>query len=600
MPHTGEASTLPASPAPWQNLMKATSVQGLDVASSATALPNLLRRTRSMGTVRDERTEVSEIQSFPSCDGGVLKHERELEDVVRWVQGQVCAELAAVNRKLDMLMCDVVRNAESVSRLPSLRSSHSPRSRLPDPASNDSVHCTAEKMPTSHLNASAPFSSGAKMRRARTKLRFISSMAAAAKQRNFDPTTRSDTSRSKFDFSIASQAEISAHVMPSMWDHEGGARMKAIQKILNADRSNKGLRRKLWLLTENPYSSKLAFIYTWTTNILVLSSVLLASLEGEEINHVQSGFEMLFAVEFLLRLTCCPSRRVFLCSLYNWLDLLSLVPLGFRLSGSTRNETVLAVIPMIRLFKILRRFEKLRLMVHAFALALEALPVLLYTLALIAVVFAEIIYFVEPRSNIPDLPSALWFTMVTMTTVGYGDTTPTTTNGHVAASTLMVVSALYMAMPLGIVGDAFSRVWADRDRLLVIKRFRGAFLAGGFRTETLQEIFSVFDDDRSGTLNVTEFTLMLKTMQMKMSEDRINVLFHTLDLEGTGEIGLQALINLLAPKALAAQIFAQGALAAQKFEQEAELAMKALNPLNIILKPATSKNYENNSIVTQL
>lgn len=578
MPHPREASVSASTPAPWQN-----STKGLNAASGGADLPNLLRRARSAGTLRFE------VPDFPACNKGVSKHEHELEYVIRWIQGQVCAELASVNRKLDIIMYDAAHNSEPTVQPRFQPVSRDPRCRSPAPASDDSMHHTAVNLPTSQGIDSAPISMAAKLKRVRTKLKFISSIAVAARKGTGDPTT-SETFGSKNAISTTSKAQLSTRVMPSMWDREGGARMKEIQKILNSHRSNQGLRMKLWQLTDNPYSSKLAFIYAWTTNILVVSSVLLASFEEQGINHVQSGFEMLFAVEFLLRLTCCPDRFAFVCSFFNWLDLLSLVPLGFRLSASTRNETVLAVVPMIRLFKQLRRFEKLRLMVHAFALALEALPVLLYSLAVIAVVFAEIFYFVEPRSNIPDLPSALWFTMVTMTTVGYGDMTPTTTNGHVAASTLMVVSALYMAMPLGMVGDAFSRVWADRDRLLVMKRFRYAFLAGGFSMDSLQRMFAVFDEDSSGTLNITEFTVMLKTMQMKISEDRINVLFATLDQEGTGEISLQALMNLLAPKALAAQIFQQGALAAQKLEHEAELAMKTLNPLKMMLKPATSNN----------
>lgn len=479
--------------------------------------------------------------------------ESDTDEFNRWVQRIVCAELSSINHKLNKLMTDVCQNSE---KLRQTRPGRSP------------VRATikAAPAPFTPRDSDEPSSDPTKLNNARTKIRFVGALVAAAKRARKGltegvTTDKIETGKSGKVTNISSRsfAIAGAQMMGPGWDSEAGQRMERIQKYLDAHRSKKDWRMRLWQLTESPFSSKLAFTYAWMTNILVICSVVFASQDGEVFHYVQLAFEVLFAIELFLRFICCPHRCAFLGSLFNWIDLLSIVPLGFRFSASNDDKAVLALVPMLRLFKPLRRFEKLRLLVDAFRLALEALPVLLYTLALIAIVFAEIIYFVEPRSNIPDLSSALWFTIVTMTTVGYGDATPTTTAGHVAASALMVISALYMAMPLGIIGDTFSRVWADRDRLLVIKRFRSAFLEGGFSLQSFQEIFSVFDEDGNGALNVHEFALMLKTMQMRMSEERINVLYGTLDHEGAGEITLEALISLLAPKALAAQILEQGA-----------------------------------------
>merc|ERR1712178_516749 len=114
-----------------------------------------------------------------------------------------------------------------------------------------------------------------------------------------------------------------------------------------------------------------------------------------------------------------------------------------------------------------------------------------------------------------------------------------------------------MAMPIGIVGNAFSQVWEDRDRLPVMKRFRNAFLQEGLTLQTFQEIFSIFDEDGNGTLDTEEFGLMLKTMQLNMSEERVNMLYHALDTDGVGYITLQALIDNLVPKAMAREFFAR-------------------------------------------
>lgn len=70
-------------------------------------------------------------------------------------------------------------------------------------------------------------------------------------------------------------------------------------------------------------------------------------------------------------------------------------------------HAVVVIVPLMRLLKIIRRFEKFRLLVSAFRVTFEALPVLLYTLMLIALVFSVFIYFVEPVDNIGSLPTDL-------------------------------------------------------------------------------------------------------------------------------------------------------------------------------------------------
>merc|ERR1719272_1835546 len=179
-------------------------------------------------------------------------------------------------------------------------------------------------------------------------------------------------------------------------------------------------------------------------------------------------------------------------------------------------------------------------------------------MAVLALFFAELLYLVEPNESINSLSTTVWFTIVTMTTVGYGDYTPTTVAGHTVASVLIIISALYMAMPLGIVGNAFSEVWSDRDRLLVMKRFRNAFLQGGFTLRALQDVFAIFDGDGSGTLDLDEFSLMLSTIQMNVSEERVGMLFSALDKDGSGEIEIEELVAALVPKSFARNKFNLG------------------------------------------
>merc|ERR1712232_41944 len=151
---------------------------------------------------------------------------------------------------------------------------------------------------------------------------------------------------------------------------------------------------------------------------------------------VQTMFELWFACEISIRFAVCPDKVQFWFDTFNWIDFVSIAPLILRICvwmGDLEGDVllrVIALVPILRLLKILRRFHKFQLLVSAFSLALEALPVLIFSLMLIAIMFSGLMYLVESRALIPDLPESLWFVMVTMTTVGYGDIVPETRLGQ--------------------------------------------------------------------------------------------------------------------------------------------------------------------------
>lgn len=328
-------------------------------------------------------------------------------------------------------------------------------------------------------------------------------------------------------------------------------------------------KKMMWRFLENPYSSRAAYVYSIIVPVYVFGSTFLAFMQTVEDSPVsgttslllQINFEVVFTLDLVGRLVVCPDRWAFVHNIFNYIDLLSTLPLLVRIlfglaeslgMGTASKElakSIVSVAPILRLLKLTRRFETFQLLLSAFKVALEALPVLLYTLMLIALMFAAVIFFVEPEDNIQSLPVALWLTIVSMTTVGYGDKTPVSVAGHIAIVCLLIISALYMAIPIGIVGNAFSQVWGDRDRLLLVQRMRDAFAQGGFNAEVVSEIFGVFDEDSSGELDVQEFQLMLKTMQLNLGAKRTIQLFQLLDPDGKGCITESQMLKVMFPKA---------------------------------------------------
>lgn len=218
--------------------------------------------------------------------------------------------------------------------------------------------------------------------------------------------------------------------------------------------------------------------------LLILASVMLAVIDSEPtvvvgreslFHAIEYGFGLLFALEYLARLWTCvehpgphQSRRWpqlaarwhFMRSPAGVFDLLALAPLVlFGLSGETY---------VLRLFRVLRVLRLGRLGKFSAALNLLALAVkarrfeLLASAALslvILLISSTLLYMVEGRVQpevFGSIPRAMWWSVATMTTVGYGDAVPVTALGKLLSGLTAIVSIGFIAMPTGILAAAFS------------------------------------------------------------------------------------------------------------------------------------------------
>jgi len=154
---------------------------------------------------------------------------------------------------------------------------------------------------------------------------------------------------------------------------------------------------------------------------------------------------------------------------------------------------------------------------------------------------------VEPRDNITCLPEAVWLAIVTMSTVGYGDITPVSTLGTVIVSILVIMSALYMAMPLGIIGYTFTQIWKDRDRILLTLKTRERLEQWGYAAEDILVLFKLFDADDDGELDIDDFRNMIKRLRIGLQDDRIVELFAFIDKDSGGTIDDQEFVRAIFP-----------------------------------------------------
>lgn len=339
----------------------------------------------------------------------------------------------------------------------------------------------------------------------------------------------------------------------------------AASRFFNRYKKRNEFAQKAWDFLDDPESSHAAMVYDTVLPFLLLAAVLVTIMQTIDppvaevalFNMFELVIEIFFSFELTVRYYASPNRGMqFIRKPFNFIDVLASLPLVVRIvvmifSTEKANEEIMFIcsVAVIRLLKMMRRFQKIHLLFGAFHLAFEALPVLIYSLVMITLFFASLVFLVESET-FGSLPVAMWFTIVTMTTVGYGNIVPVTWEGTLIVSALVICSVLYMAMPLGIVGHAFTQVWEDRDRILLVKKTQAALQQWGYTARDIPVLFEIFDSKGEGELNIKDFRKMIHQMRIGLNDHRINELFHRIDDDGGGTIDDKELVRAIFPDAL--------------------------------------------------
>lgn len=341
--------------------------------------------------------------------------------------------------------------------------------------------------------------------------------------------------------------------------------VEAFENLPTHMKTERHYRDFVWAVLDDPESSKCAAVYSQLQRIFLTATVLVTFLQTTDSPPfstlvgamLETGFDVIFVIEMLVRMYVCPAKWHMVWNFYNWVDVVSASALlvrvceGFVLREEEHDSVphiyLLFVIPIIRLLKMLRHFEQFHLLLGAFKLSFEALPVLLYMLLMITLVGATCIYIVEPRDNISSWPVAIWLSIVTMTTVGYGDVTPVSSAGSTFVAVLVVISVLFMAMPLGIIGSTFNQVWQDRDRIILMQRTRERLTQWGYSARDFPVLFKLVDENGDGVMDVDEFRLLIRHMKIGLADERVVQLFDLFDDQGKGLIDLKDFARALFP-----------------------------------------------------
>lgn len=206
---------------------------------------------------------------------------------------------------------------------------------------------------------------------------------------------------------------------------------------------------------------------------LIVISVVDVMLESVEILSVNYGqlfltiewvLTIIFTIEYLLRIYTVNKPSKYIFSFYGIIDFLSIIPT--YLSVIFVGTHSLAAIRVLRLFRIFRIFKLSRYLAESSELASALIAsrrkifVFLSSVLLMVVVLGSIMYFVEggAESGFDSIPRSIYWAIVTLTTVGYGDISPVTPTGQLLASIVMILGYAIIAVPTGIVTSEMSAI----------------------------------------------------------------------------------------------------------------------------------------------
>jgi voltage-gated potassium channel len=183
---------------------------------------------------------------------------------------------------------------------------------------------------------------------------------------------------------------------------------------------------------------------------------------GEVLSALEWIFTALFTVEYVLRLASVRRPLRYATSFFGVVDLCAILPgyLSLVVPGSQYLLVVrvLRVVRVFRIFKLTEHLHEADVLLIALSASRRKIMVFLTTVLALTVIIGSLMYVIEGEENgFTSIPTSIYWAIVTLTTVGYGDLSPKTPLGMILASVVMILGFGIIAIPTGIVTSEISR-----------------------------------------------------------------------------------------------------------------------------------------------
>lgn len=209
--------------------------------------------------------------------------------------------------------------------------------------------------------------------------------------------------------------------------------------------------------------------------VLILASVAVVMAEsvqsinlryGEQLRAAEWVFTVLFTIEYLLRLSCVSYQWRYARSFFGIVDLLAVLP-GYAalLFPDVRYLAVVRLLRVLRVFRVLKLavyMSETTELTRALIASRRKIEVFTVSVLTLVVIFGSLMYLIEGEENgFTSIPRSIYWAIVTLTTVGYGDISPRTNLGQFVAAAIMLLGYSILAVPTGIVSAEMARPHPD-------------------------------------------------------------------------------------------------------------------------------------------
>jgi len=237
------------------------------------------------------------------------------------------------------------------------------------------------------------------------------------------------------------------------------------------------LKRKLYeiIFEADTVAGKIFDIFllsliTISVVVIFLESVPSLQIKYQPLFHtLEVTFTFIFALEYLLRLWVLPQPMKFAKSFYGIIDLMAIIPTILELVFPQLHFLlIIRALRLLRIFRIFRMLNFLKdslVIVNSLWAARRKIMVFFFAVILITIIAGTVMYMIENGQNngFSSIPKSIYWAIVTLTTVGYGDVTPITALGKTLASFIMLLGYCIIAVPTGIVSASIAKEMSKHD-----------------------------------------------------------------------------------------------------------------------------------------
>lgn len=253
------------------------------------------------------------------------------------------------------------------------------------------------------------------------------------------------------------------------------------------------IRQQMWRAFENPHTSTAALVFYYVTGFFIAVSVVANVVETVPCTHKEGNPDskvscgdtfkvaffcldtacvMIFSCEYMLRLYAAPTRCKFMRSVMSVIDVVAIMPYYIGLFIKDNDDVsgafvTLRVFRVFRIFKFSRHSQGLRILGYTLKSCASELGFLVFSLAMAIIIFATVMFYAEKnvsQTTFTSIPAAFWYTIVTMTTLGYGDMVPATSAGKIVGGVCSLSGVLVIALPVPVIVSNFSRIYHQNQR----------------------------------------------------------------------------------------------------------------------------------------